>query len=162
MANAVAISAGRSGRTRCPHAVPEGGVGAEERRFVGTTTLKPASAVGRVLAGQAPTARGREPAIEPIPCRCAGICSHPLHHPAEQAGLPLHPSAPRPLTAHAASASAALPIPWTYHLGWYTYHKDNSPQGCAPCSSARRDHEFRRLRHGKYPAFAVKWPCSTE
>ncbi len=94
--NAVAISAGRSGRTRCPHAVPEGGIGAEERRFVGTTTLKPASAVGRVLAGQAPTARGREPAIEPIPCRCAGICSHPLHHPAEQAGLPLHPSAPRP------------------------------------------------------------------
>jgi hypothetical protein len=66
------------------------------------------------------------------------------------------------MTAHAASASAALPIPWTYPLGWNTYDKDNSPQGCAPCSSARSDHEYRRLRHGKYPAFAVKWPCSTE
>jgi hypothetical protein len=87
---------GGSGLARYPHMIKEGGIRAEGRRAIGSPTLKPAPAVGRVRAGQASPTRGCEPALERLPYRRARIRSHPLHHPAEQLRLPLHPPAPRP------------------------------------------------------------------
>ena len=66
---------GGSGLARGPHLVEEGGIRAEGRRGIGAPALEPALAVGRVRAGQASIARGREPALELLPGRRAGIGS---------------------------------------------------------------------------------------